>query len=208
MGKLGILEVLPVLKKFEAAYAYYELIAQKNKVKAGPFNKRVVEAYWIGNELLEKVKARDLREMIVEKFTRPGLLSIQQAETKVKLIPESAKPHHSFHVLILGSITGRVDFDNNTKLMDICRIGWGKVSKLKTSKISISYNPLIGKKIIKLGKPIKKEIIWDKKILPGVKVGDWVSFHWNYAIQVLREQDILNLYKYTQNTLDALLEKK
>jgi len=43
-GKIIIPEVLPVLKKFEAAYAYYELIAQKNEIKTGPFNKKVVEA--------------------------------------------------------------------------------------------------------------------------------------------------------------------
>jgi hypothetical protein len=121
-GKLGIPDVIPVLEKFEAAYAYYELIAKKNKIKNGPFNKRVVEAYWIGNELLDKVTAHDLRQMIAEKFTKPGLLSKKQALEKGKLLPEKSRPHHSFHVLILGSITGRVDFEDNTKLKDICRM--------------------------------------------------------------------------------------
>lgn len=206
-GKLGIPEVIPVLKKFEAAYAYYELIAKKNKIKNGPFNKRVVEAYWIGNELLDNISARDLRQMVSEKFTKPGLLSKSQACQKGKLIPKKAKPHHSFHVLILGSITGRVDFEGNTKLKDICRVGWGRVVKVKNSKIVVNYNPLIGKKIITFGKLIKKEVSWDKAILPEVKMGDWISFHWNCAIQLLKEEDIINLYKYTQNTLNALYGK-
>jgi len=202
-GKLGIPDIIPVLEKFEAAYAYYELIANKNKIKNGPLNKRVVEAYWIGNELLDKITADDLRQMIAEKFTKPGLLSKSQAFKKGKLIPENSKPHHSFHVLILGSITGRVNFTGDTKLKDICRIGWGRVDKIKDSKITVSYDPLVGEKIIKFGRPVKKEITWDKEILPEVKIGNWVSFHWNHAIQILREQDIVNLFKYTQNTLDT-----
>jgi len=211
-GKLGIVDVIPVLEKFEAAYSYYELIAQKNKIKTGPLNKRVVEAYWIGNELLEKVTADDLRQLIIKKFTKPGLLSKKEAEARAKSIPENSKPHHSFHVLILGSITGRVDFAEDTKLKDTCRINWGRVIKIpntkkQKAKITVRCHPLVGKKIIKLGKAVKKEVIWDKEILSLLKIGDWVSLHWNHAIQILRERDIINLHKYTQNTLDGLYEK-
>ena len=129
-GKLGIPDIIPVLEKFEAAYAYYELIAQKNKIKAGPFNKKVVEAYWIGNELLEEVKIDDLRKMISENFSRPGLLSKEAAAKKAEEISNNSKPHHSFHILVLGSITGRVNFEGDTKLKDICRVGWGRVTKI------------------------------------------------------------------------------
>ena len=68
IGKLSIHEIIPVLEKFEAAYPYYQLIAQKNKIISGPFNKKVVEAYWLGNELLEKITTDDLRQLITEKF--------------------------------------------------------------------------------------------------------------------------------------------
>jgi hypothetical protein len=223
-GKLGIVDVISVLEKFEAAYAYYDLIARKNKIKTGPFNKKVVEAYWIGNELLEKVTANDLRQLIIKKFTKPGLLSKKEAEIKAKSIPENSKPHHSFHVLILGSITGRVDFTGDIKLKDTCRVGWGRVikkakgKKLSSSrwldepirqkaKITVQCHPLVGEKIIRLGRAVKKEVIWDQEILPFLKKGDWVSLHWNHTIQILREKDIINLHKYTQNTLDGLYEK-
>lgn len=206
-GKLGIPEIIPVLKQFEAAYPYYQLIAKKNKIKE-PLNKRVVEAYWIGNELLDKIKTDDLRKLIVKTFSGPGLLSKKQAEKKAAKIPEDSKPHHSFHVLILGSITGRVNFENNTKLKDICRISWGRVNDVKKDKIIVNYNPLIGKEVLKFGQPVKKELIWDKEILPEVQIGDWVSFHWKYAIQKLNERDILNLFDYTNDTLTALYEKK
>jgi len=208
IGKLLINEIIPVLEKFEAAYPYYQLIAQKNNIVSGPFNKKVVEAYWLGNELLEKITADDLRQLITEKFSKPGLLSKKEATSRAKKIPENSKPHHSFHVMVLGSITGSIDFTGKTKLKDVCRIGWGRVRSIRKDKLTVIGDPLVGSKIIKFGAPVKKEITWDKEILPSVKIGDWISFHWNHAMQILAEKDIVNLYKYTQNTLDTLYGKK
>jgi len=213
IGELSIPQIIPVLEKFEAAYPYYQLIAQKNKIANGPFNKKVVEAYWLGNELLEKISTDDLRQLITEKFSKPGLLSKAEAIKRAKKIPENSKPHHSFHVMVLGSITGSIDFTGKTKLKDICRVSWGRVikkSKIKNqkSKLTVSCNPLTGNEIIKFGKDRKKELNWDQDILPEVKIGDWVSFHWNYAMQQLNEENIINLHKYTQNTLDTLYGKK
>ncbi|MBU2265250.1 hypothetical protein KJ784_03650, partial [Patescibacteria group bacterium] len=127
-GKLTTAQIIPILKQFEAAYPYYQLIARANHAK--PLDKKVVEAYWLGNELLEKIVTGDLRELITGRFCQPGLLSEREARTRAKLIPADSKPHHSFHVLVLGSITGSVDFTGNTKLKDICRVGWGKVEKI------------------------------------------------------------------------------
>jgi len=207
-GKLCIPEIIPALKRFQGAYPYYELIARKNKIQAGPLNKRVVEAYWLGNELLEKITVDDLRDLIVKRFSGPGLLKKEAAIAKAKKIPVVSKPHHSFHVLVLGAVTGSIDFEGRTELKDICRVGWGRIKKFKVQsskfKIILEYNPLVGKEKIRLGKAIKKEINWDKTILPEVRIGDWVSFHWNYAIQILNEENIINLYKYTKNTLDSL----
>lgn len=207
-GEIPHYKMLPVMRQFKGAYPYYELIAKKNKIKTGPFNKKVVEAYWIGNELLDKVNANDLRKMIMDRFSGPGLLSQQEAKKKATAIPANSKPHHSFHVLAIGSVTGSVNFTGNTKLKDTCRVGWGRAIQLKNNKIVIGYAPLTGIKNISFGKSIKKTINWDKDILPSIEVGDWVSFHWNYAIQKLNEQNLVNLHKYTQNTLNTLHGKK
>jgi len=49
----------PLLRKFSGALPYLQLIARANGL-SDPFDARVVEAYWIGNELLEGVEARQL----------------------------------------------------------------------------------------------------------------------------------------------------
>lgn len=201
-GKISAAKMRPVFRGFLGAYPYYKLIARSNKIK-NPFDERVVSAYWIGNELLDKVKTVDLRQMIAKEFSGPGLLPKKIAAEKAGAVPRGSKPHHSFHVLVIGSVTGSIDF-KNTKLKDLCRIGWGIVKKIKTKSCLVEYQSLVRERRIKLGKPIKKEIIWDKTLTPKVKIGDWLAFHWDYLAQVLTKKDVKNLRKHTLNTLNTL----
>jgi hypothetical protein len=180
-GSVPAAKMKPVFRKFMGAYSYYKLIARSNKIK-DPFDKEVVSAYWIGNKLLGKVKTGDLRKMIAREFAGPGLLPKEIAVKKAAAIPESSKPHHSFHVLIIGSVTGSVDF-KNTGLKDLCRVGWGVVKKIKNKSCIVECQPLVGEKKIKLGKLTKKEIIWNKNLVSDLKIGDWVAFHWNYICE-------------------------
>lgn len=207
-------KIRKILEGFKGAFFYYKLIAKSNNIK-DLFDERVVRAYWIGNKLLEKVKIEDLRKMIAKNFAKPGLLPKKLAEKKAREIPEGSKPHHSFHVLMIGSVTGRIKLEG--KLLDLCRVGWGKVIKQLTisplfphsnkqlTKIIVKYQPLIKKnKKLKLGKLVKKEIFWDKNLVPKIKVGDWVSFHWDHLIQKLKKGEVENLKKYTSFTLKLL----
>jgi hypothetical protein len=200
---VGDKQAREILETFEAAYPYYKLIARSNNIE-NPFDERVIRAYWVGNELLDNVEISDLRKMIIKEFSGPKLLPKDLAIERAQLIPENSRPHHSFHVLVIGSITG------NPMPGDLCRPCWGRVIELKVKspansagrhQLKVLYRPLAGNK---LGKPIEKEIDWDKDILPNVKRGDWVSFHWNQAVEVLTEEDVKNLEKYTKITLKSL----
>jgi len=205
--KISEKRIIKILKNFKGAFPYYKLIAKSNGIK-DPFNEKVVKAYWIGSSLLEKVKVDDLRQMIIKDFSGPGLLSKEIACKKAKEIPVNSKPHHSFHVLVIGSVTREIVLKG--KFLDLCRINWGKVRKLKVKneklKIVVEYQPLTKK--FRLGKPIKKEIFWDKVLVPEIRVGDWVSFHWNLATEKLKKRDLKNLKKYTRMTLRGLAETK
>lgn len=216
-GNIKDNKIKKILRKFEGEYPYLKLIAKSNKIK-DPFNGKVVRAYWVGNELLDRVKISDLKKTVIEEFSRPGLLPKEIAERKAEAIPKNSKPHHSFHVLIIGSVTGRVVLEG--RLLDLCRICWGRVREISNfparlrqktkslaggqfpiSKIIVRYKPLIGNK---LGKEIEKEVDWDRSLVPKVKVGDWVSFHWNQVVEVLTDKDVKNLEKYTKMTLSVI----
>ncbi|KPJ57341.1 hypothetical protein AMJ49_01970 [Parcubacteria bacterium DG_74_2] len=194
--KISEKEIRKILQDFKGAYSYYKLIAKSNNL-LDPFDKRVVKAYWIGNKFLEKVKIDDLRQLITKDFSKLE---------KAKKIPENSKPHHNFHVLIVGPVTKKVVLKG--RLLDFCKISWGKIRSFKGNRIKVEYQPLSGEKKLRLGKPIKKEILWDKNLLSKIKRGDWISFHWNRAMEKLQKKDVKNLKKYTKITLELLTEMK
>lgn len=199
LGEVSEKEARKILSKFEAAYAYYKLIARKNRIR-DPLNKKVVEAYWLGNKLLEKVSVEDLKNLILKDFVKPNLLSRETAIKRIANIPKNSKAHHSFHVFILGSVTGRVDF-RDVKVQDICRTGWGKIVSIKDGKVLVEYEPFIKEKgKVRFDQKKRKEINWDRTIVPGISSGDWVSFHWDFLAQKLEKEEIRNLEKYTKNS--------
>ena len=48
-------KVKELLEKFDAVYIYCQKIAEKNKI-TDPLSTKVLEAYWLGNDLLKKFK--------------------------------------------------------------------------------------------------------------------------------------------------------
>lgn len=192
-----------IFEKFEAAYSYYKLIAKKNNI-SDPLNEKVVRAFWVGNNLLDKITKKDIQKLILTEFNKPGLLNNKEAKQKALKVPIDSVPHHSFHVLILGAIAKRIKLEG--VLIDLCRIGWGKVIKLKIQhkKLIIKYKPLTLSKKITLKENVEKEIKWSRKTAPYVKVGDWVSFHWGEACEVLDKNSLKNLKFYTQKTINLV----
>lgn len=183
-----------ILKTFEGAFSYYQIIAKENKI-SNPFDKKVVRAYWIGNDLLERLRISTLKKLVKEKIKKPKL---------AKIIPDFSRAHHSFHVLVAGPI--RKDLILTEGMKDLCKISWGRVSKIGDCKLKIldlvvEYQPVLKEKEWFLGKPIKRKIFLDKRILPKLKIGDWISFHWDFALEKLSKRDLKNLKKYTENSI-------
>jgi hypothetical protein len=195
LGK-EILEIEEIMKNSKAAHFYCQLIAKENKIP-NSFNKKVVRAYWIGNKLLEKVRLKKLKEMVKKNFKKPKLAN---------LLPKTSRVHHSFHVLVTGPIDKTLILTEGMK--DLCKISWGKVLKILNSRFKIGnliveYQPLLREKIWFLGKPQKRKIFWHKKILPKLKVGDFVSFHWDFVCEKLSQEDLENLKKYTSLSIQV-----
>ncbi|MGB9706789.1 MAG: DUF6390 family protein [Microgenomates group bacterium] len=219
-------KIRKILETFKGAFSYYKLIAKSNRIE-DPFDEKVVKAYWIGNQLLEKVPVDSLKEMIIKEFVGPGFLSKKIAEKKAKEVPLTSKAHHSFHVLVMGSVSDRIILEG--KLLDLCRIAWGKVIRTcslrsqdlvfslcseigykkrgteNPNRIIIEYQPLQKRrKKYFLGEPIHKIVFWEKKFIPEIKIGDKVATHWNHIVQILSPKDLNYLKKYTQITIDSL----
>lgn len=209
-------EISLILSEFETLYLYLKLISIENKI-ADCFNKKVVEAYWLGNSLLKNTSNIDYANLLKEKFEIEKKIGRGKTEKiNAKILSYRFYPHHSFHVFNIFKRTGHDPSFHTLKTMDECRIGWGKISqksclrrqaKVKSQKfILVETKPLIikGDKL-DFGETILKEIKFDykgKSFICNLKVGDWISFHWGFICDVLTENQVKNLEFYTQKSID------
>ena len=185
-----------ILKKFEAAYPYLQLIASTNHIP-DPFDTRVVEAYWLGNQLLDQVDLIQFYNSLHERFAKR--LSPKTLGYLLSKPPLGARPFHNFHVFDVHSHIGMLDHSLDT--MENCRISWGLVKKIEVTHLLVEYQPLVlewGK--LKLGEAREKKVLHQidgTGFISKCQVGDFISFHWGWACEVLGLRQVQNLKKYT-----------
>jgi len=192
--------VKELLHDFKALRLYLELIAKNNNKQ--PFDKEVVEAYWIGNSLLDNVNNQEIRSLILNEFTKQGLPKTT-AQELADNTPVGITPHHSFHVLHVNFITKKVD--PHITNLDKCRISWGIVKKVEDTHLLIEYKPVIsadGKTV--LGKPKEKRVNYLKEFFDSIKEGDAVSVHWDLAIEKLNNERLANIERYTLKNIGVM----
>jgi hydrogenase maturation factor len=211
-------EMAQVLSDFETMYPYLQLIARQNKIN-DPFDQRVVEAYWIGNSLLKPVDNLEYRAFSKEKLILDKKLSkIDFQKLLTNISKKSFLPHHAFHVFNVFKRMGNELGLHALETMDQCRIGWSRIVKYQISNIKYQKHKQdiknllieaeqlkITNKKLKLGRPKIREIKIDykgKQFIREIKAGDWVSFHWGYLCDVLKEEQVKNLKYYTKKAIE------
>ena len=81
-------------RQFAGAWPYLEFIAGVSGI-ADPLDTRVVEAYWLGNGLLDRIDMTTFGNALMDRFRgQAGRSWSHLAEA----IPAGVVPHHSFHV--------------------------------------------------------------------------------------------------------------
>ncbi len=194
------------LQKFATLYPYLKLIAESNRIK-DVFDWRVVEAYWIGNDLLKNVQAKSLYFNLLEEHALKKKASKKALEHLAVKMPAGALPHHSFHVFNIPKRTGHFDVSHSLETMDNCRISWGKVVAVKSEKngnfeiLEIEYRPLESREnMIKLGQAVRKKVKYryrGSSFVREISVGDTVSVHWNWVCEKITEAQARQLEYYT-----------
>jgi hypothetical protein len=203
--RVPLFEIEKILKKFKGAFSYYQLIAKSNQIR-DPFDRKVVQAYWIGNELLERVDVNELRDLIKRHLSRSKSSSLEEI---IRIIPSDAKAHHTFHVLAVGSFNNKFSFTE--KMINLCRVSWAEVVEIKDkSKAIVRLRPLkLEKAKFILGKKeILREVFWNPDFISELKLGQTVSLHWNHIIQILKEEEKSQLENYTYLIIKTLNKRK
>lgn len=195
-------KVESALKRFEGLLPYLSTIAEKTGKEL--LDPEVVEAYWLGNELLEKFNDDDIKE-IINKLMLRGLPSSIGKEL-IKNLPSGFFPHHDFNVFYVG--VGRTTGSVETTLqnMDNCRISWGRVAEVSKSELIVITQALkrTGAGKFFLGEEEAKNAVYLLEMLPEVKKGDIVTLHWGFAPLILKKHQLNNLKKYSKRILDVM----
>lgn len=190
-----------MLRKFIGALPYLQLIARRNEI-ADPFDDRVVEAYWIGNDLLERVEARELYDHLHERYRRE--LSPRVMERVLAKAPAGARPHHSFHVFDVWRQTER-GRSEVLATIDSCRISWGRVTAVEPAELIVQRAPIeLREGGLVLGTPRLERVtrmLEGSGFIASAGVGDVVSIHWSWACEVLGPRQAVALERYTAQHL-------
>jgi hypothetical protein len=192
-------------RRFEGAYPYLCLIARANDI-ADPFDRRVVEAYWIGNACLERVDPASFFGSLEERFKpRMGPSAFAWMTGKLEM---GAKPHHNFHVF---DVYVRAGLMNDARAaivletMDSCRISWGKVVCADGADLVVKRAPLVlraGK--LSLGEPEIKRVLRQidgHGFADEVQPSEFVSIHWNWTCEVLQPTALRRLQHSTRRAI-------
>jgi len=169
-------------RHFEGAWSYLELIASA----AGfddPLDARVVEAYWVGNDLLDGLDPVGWLGLLGERFrSQTGGFWSRLGVDSAAL----ALPHHSFQVFAVYPWVGllRSGSDVPLSVLNRCRIRWGEVIEVDGERAVVRSKPLTWDgQVLALGDVRDEAVHWSKdgrSLLAGVAVGDRVAMHWDW----------------------------
>ena len=188
--------VEPILRKFSGALPYLRLIARANGI-ADPFDDRVVEAYWLGNDLLSGVEVRQLYDDLLERFR--GQLSPNALKWVVGKAPAGAQPHHNFHVFDVHSRAGEQGWSLAT--MDNCRVSWGRVLSNIGGQLLVDRQPLVlanGQLTLGASEPYAaRQQLDGRGFVADAGVGDYVALHWGWVCETISARQLANLRHFT-----------
>lgn len=195
---------------FTGPWPYLTMMAGELGVE-DPFDERLVEAYWIGNDLLRRVSTESFGRT-VEEYFRP-----RSGPNNFSLLAEgipTGVPHHSFHVFGVYPWVGLLQSgrtDEPLEQLDRCRIRWGQVVAVHGDEVSVRFRPLEwdGTRLSLGAQEIETVTrgLEGQRLIEDLTEGDWVSMHWHWICDRLDARQLRNLRYYSARQLEVTNER-
>ena len=193
-GEAAAQEMRAVAQQFEGAWPYLQFIS--DSAGADPLSADVVEAYWIGNNLLRDVDTLAWGNSVEDRF-RP------RAGDRWRVLSDGivgGVPNHAFHVFCVYPWVGllRAGYaDNALEVIDQCRIRWGTVVEVIGPDVLVRSKPLAWDgRIISHGAQRVEHVRMPVDDGSEPESGDLVALHWDYVCQVLSPRQHQHLVRY------------
>lgn len=207
-GASGVVDpgIADLAQRFTGAWPYLALIAAEAGI-SDPLDHRVVEAYWLGNSLLDRIDATNLGNALRDRFfPRVGSSSWSSL---AEVIPAGALPHHSFHVFAVYPWVGLLGGDHGDRplsILDRCRIRWGRVVAAVGDRAVVKSRTLLfdGREL-SLGEEVEETAVASLDgygFVDELQPGDVVALHWDWICDRLDRRRLDNLVRYTKHHLD------
>jgi hypothetical protein len=189
-------------RQFDGAWVYLQLLAEAAGID-DPLDARVVEAYWIGGDLLNRLPAERLHDRLTERFAgqRGGFWNRLGDEAR-----PLARAHHSFHVFAVYPWAGLLGSGSPIPLsvLDRCRIRWGRLVERRAETGVVRSQPLCwdGAQLY-LGDEIEETVRHSAAggALADVRAGDWVALHFDWICDRLTADRLDELRRATEQQL-------
>jgi hypothetical protein len=194
-------------RSFEGAWPYLTLIAAANEI-GDPLDPRVVEAYWVGNGLLDRVRGGDLARHVEDRFRgRVG----RSWPRVLDAVSAGAIPHHTFHVFAVYPWLGLMRtgvIDEPLHVLDQCRTSAALVQSASGDSARVLVRPLVwnGKRLT-LGPWTSRTVRWRDDgyaFVAELRRGDWVSLHWDFVCDLLSPAAARQLERVTRTVLASV----
>jgi hypothetical protein len=178
-------ELVALCRAFEGAWPYLQLIATSAGL-ADPLDVRVVEAYWLGNPLLDRVQPSAFAADLERRF-RPRTPHASWPWLAAKPA-DGARPHHAFHVFEVMPRIGMLRAGQVQAIvpaMEQCLIRPATVLSAETDtegggRLVVAVRPLIlqdGKLGFGSATPVRVAGGADGPLSPGERV----AIHWGWS---------------------------
>jgi hypothetical protein len=196
-------EIRSRARQFEGAWHYLEVIAAATGID-DPLDTRVVEAHWMGSELLDAIDAGDLLGELRVRFHGQRGGTWEQSGAR-------ARAHHSFHVFEVypwASMLSGSDSPVPLQVLDQCRIRTGEVEGTDGEYAIVRSRPLSwdGRRL-DLGAERIERPRWSvagQGLLASVTAGDLVALHWDWVCDIISEDQRSTIDKSNADQLDVL----
>ena len=194
-------ELSRVIQQFEGAWPYLELIA--GCTGRDPLDADVVEAYWIGNDLLDSIDPLTWGNGVDDRFRRRAGGSWSALSGGIV----DGRPNHAFHVFCVYPWVGLLRSgyaDHALEVVDRCRMRWGHVKSVSGADVIVESRPLTWDgETLALGPP-QREVAHGSMLESRCGVGDRVSLHWDYVCERITPGQLERLRRETQRHLEIV----
>ncbi len=200
----AVAEIERRARRFEGAWSYLEFLAETAGT-GDPLAVEVVEAYWVGSDLLDAVDPAALVARLADRFRgQPG--------GTWRHAVDRALAHHSFQVfdvypwaalLLQGLPAGPA-----VNVLDRCRIRVGVVESVAGESVEVTTRPLAwdGSTLV-AGDVATETARWSvegRALLSAPAVGELVALHWDWVCDVLAPAQARRICAIEQHELAAV----